>query len=161
MKLPSCTDRTRSGPGLKVTVRDTVAIRGALVTEMGTVYGPPPTRNSVPGAVTATCATLPGGAASAGCGSAPGGVVALASGGGTGVSAGAWGCVCGGVWVGGDGSGGSGTTPGEGSVPGRDPGVVAGDRGSPAGGVVPPASPPCGAISGGGPPSPRFCCVPM
>ena len=50
MKLPSCTVRTRSIAGSKVSVSVIVDSRDALVIEIGTVYGPPPTRNVVPAA---------------------------------------------------------------------------------------------------------------
>ena len=45
MKLPSCTVRTRSSAGSNVSVSVMVDSREALATEIGTVYGPPPTRN--------------------------------------------------------------------------------------------------------------------
>src|SRR5262245_49911021 len=41
-------------------VTDTVEKRDAFETEIGTVYGPPPTRNSGPGGVTRICAGLGG-----------------------------------------------------------------------------------------------------
>src|SRR5436190_9563191 len=56
MKLPSCTVRTRSFVGSKITVSVIVEIRCASVIEIGTVYGPPPTRRVGPGGVISTCA---------------------------------------------------------------------------------------------------------
>src|SRR5207249_1340067 len=61
MKLPSLTARTRRSEGSNVTVIATVDNRDAFVTEIGTVYGPPPTRIAVPGGDTMTCARpIPG-----------------------------------------------------------------------------------------------------
>src|SRR5436190_18652508 len=79
MNVPSCAVRTRSTLGLNVTVSVTTDTRDALLIETGTVYGPPATRNSVPGGVTSTCATPPVGAG------APGGAagVVVTSRGGT------------------------------------------------------------------------------
>src|ERR1019366_1164716 len=56
MKLPSCTMRTRRSAGLNVSVSVTVESRVAPTTEIGTVYGPPPTRNAVEGGERITCA---------------------------------------------------------------------------------------------------------
>jgi hypothetical protein len=56
MKLPSWTARTRSADGLNVTVSDRPDRRDAFVADRATVYGPPPTRKSVPGGVTTICA---------------------------------------------------------------------------------------------------------
>jgi hypothetical protein len=56
MKLPSCTVRTRSFAGSKISVRVIVESRDASVIASGTVYGPPPTRNDVLGAEMSTCA---------------------------------------------------------------------------------------------------------
>ena len=55
-KLPSCTLRTRSFVGSKTSVSVTVEIRDASLISSGTVYGPPPTRNVVPGGEINTCA---------------------------------------------------------------------------------------------------------
>src|SRR3990167_2719962 len=44
MKLPCCADRTRSFVGSYMSVSDTVDKPSPFVTEIGTVYGPPPTR---------------------------------------------------------------------------------------------------------------------
>ena len=61
MKLPSCTARTRTIAGSKVSVNVIVVIRVAPVIEIGTVYGPPPTRNVVPDGDRITCADpMPG-----------------------------------------------------------------------------------------------------
>ena len=61
MKLPSCTLRTRSFVGSKMSVSVTVEIRDASVISSGTVYGPPPTRNVGPGGEISTCAEpIPG-----------------------------------------------------------------------------------------------------
>src|SRR5262249_13659869 len=54
-KLPSCTLRTRSLVGSKISVSVTVESRDASATSSGTVYGPPPTRNVV-GPEISTCA---------------------------------------------------------------------------------------------------------
>src|SRR6266446_6933073 len=59
MKLPSCTARTRNADGLNVTVSERPDRREALVAEIATVYGPAPTRKSVPGGVTTICAPAP------------------------------------------------------------------------------------------------------
>src|SRR4029453_6733531 len=104
-----------------------VVTRASDVMEIGTVYGPPPTRNSVPGAVTTTCATPAAvlvDVSAGGC-AAAGGVWAGVSGAG-GVSAGG---VAGAGWAGGccvGGCCGNGTTPGAGNVPGSGPGAVPG-----------------------------------
>src|SRR5947207_2471654 len=58
MNVPSCTVRTRSSAGLYVTVNASIDTRDALLIDTGTVYGPPATRNSVPGAVTIICAAV-------------------------------------------------------------------------------------------------------
>src|SRR4051812_39196903 len=103
MKVPSCTVRTRSTFGLNVTVSVITDTRDALLIESGTVYGPPATRNSVPGGVTRICAAVddvgaapavPGGAGGVAFGSRGG----VAGAGGTtpgaaapaGAAAGAW-----------------------------------------------------------------------
>src|SRR5688572_6933770 len=62
MNVPSCTVRTRRTFGLNVTVSVRVDTRDALLIETGTVYGPPATRNSVPGGVMMTCAAVAAGA---------------------------------------------------------------------------------------------------
>src|SRR5215470_1943791 len=56
MKLPSFTLRTRSFVGSNVSVNVSVEMRVASVIEMGTVYGPPPTRNIGPGGEMMICA---------------------------------------------------------------------------------------------------------
>ena len=48
MNVPSCTLRTRSTVGLKVTVSVITDRRDALLIDSGTVYGPPATWNSSP-----------------------------------------------------------------------------------------------------------------
>src|SRR5439155_3795913 len=175
MKLPSCTVRTRSFVGSKITVSVMVAMRDASVIEIGTVYGPPPTR-SVGGGEMITCAApMPAdtvgtaGAGVGGCvvagatGAAAGGGVA---GGGV-VRTGAGGCggaVAGGVCV---GCVGTNTVPGTGDVPGGGVTVVPpgpGNSGCAAaggGGAAGAGSTGCCTISCGGPPTPRFCCDPM
>src|SRR5205085_536537 len=92
--------------------------RDALTTEIGTVYGPPPTRNAVPGGDRITCAdptpwvavTVPGvpggvvavgGVCAVGAGAAGGGATAAACGVcGAGVGAGSGGGAGAGVGVG-------------------------------------------------------------
>src|SRR5688572_31987630 len=49
MKLPSATARIRSTAGLYVTVTATLEICDAPEIEIGTLYGPPPTRKSPDG----------------------------------------------------------------------------------------------------------------
>ena len=71
MNVPSCTVRTRSTAGLKVTVSVSVDTRDALLIETGTVYGPPATRNSVPGGVTMICAGVAAAAAGAAVSAGP------------------------------------------------------------------------------------------
>src|SRR6266850_7824763 len=102
MKLPSCTARTRSAAGLKVIVSVTLDTRDAPVIDTGTVYGPPPTRNSVPGGVTSTCAaaggvagggTAAGGGVGGGAVGAPGGGCAGGTAGGAGTGVGTGGSV--------------------------------------------------------------------
>src|SRR5262245_59829811 len=68
MNVPSVAVRTRSSAGLYVIVSVTVEIRDALLIDSGTLYGPPPTRNSVPGGVVMTWARVA-------AGDVPGGVV--------------------------------------------------------------------------------------
>src|SRR5436190_5948571 len=70
MKLPSCTVRTRTTAGLNVIVNDIDESRVALVTEIGSVYGPPPTRNSADGGETTTWAPAAGDVGVAGLGAA-------------------------------------------------------------------------------------------
>src|SRR5690242_19154476 len=92
MNPPSVTERTRSRAGSKASVIEIVERRDALLIEMGTVYGPPPTRTGVPGGVTTTIAApnpaVVTGASVAACW--PGGGVAGAGGaagdGGSGVT---------------------------------------------------------------------------
>src|SRR2546428_253564 len=60
MNVPSCTVRTRSTFGLYVIVKVITETRDALLIETGTVYGPPATRNSVPGGNTLICAGVAG-----------------------------------------------------------------------------------------------------
>src|SRR3989338_6401354 len=177
MKLPSCTARTRSLVGSNMSVIVIVESRVALVMDTGTVYGPPPTRNAVPGGDVMTCA-MPtpgevvggsicvtggaaegGGAVGAGGASPPGRFAALGAGAaGTGVTSTVPGT--------GDEPGGAVTTvpPGPGNKPVPVPvggGVGVGTPGAGAGGrgVASPGS--GAAMSGGGPPRPRFCCDPM
>ena len=100
MKVPSDTLLTRKSAGSNVRVNVTVDSRAALITESGTVYGPPPTRNVVPDGVIVTCAiprpgdVIGGGATGVGRGATVGGPA-----GGSVVAAGGVvvGCVCGGV----------------------------------------------------------------
>ena len=124
MKLPSCTLRTRSSAGSKVSVSETVESRETFTIEIGTVYGPAPTRNVVPGGERITCASptpgvVIGGSTGAGggrrrgeaapaCGAAADGA---AAGGAASASGG-----CGGAA--GGGCGGTTTVPGTGVVPG-------------------------------------------
>src|SRR5690349_15990742 len=56
MNVPSCAVRTRNTFGLYVTVSVITDSRATLLIDTGTVYGPPATRNSVPGGVMITCA---------------------------------------------------------------------------------------------------------
>jgi len=49
MKLPSAIALMRKTAGLYVTVTETFEICDAPEIEIGTLYGPPPTRNSVDG----------------------------------------------------------------------------------------------------------------
>src|SRR5436190_6284480 len=168
MKGPSCTVRTRSTFGSNVIVRLMVVSRVAPLIDTGTVYGPPPTRNVVPGVEMTTCADpMPGVVignsavgAGGGAGGAGGGCVSTTGG----VAGGAAGGVAGGV-VGGCTS----TVPGTGVDPGGSaitgPGGVAVGL---AGGPVTPAGgggfSGSGAMSGGGPPSVRpepEPCAPM
>src|SRR5512133_1886407 len=87
MNVPSCAVRTRSTFGLNVTVSVTTDTRDALLIDSGTVYGPPATRNSVPGGVTITCAVFaPAGVAAP---AAAGGVTGMSRAGGFGVGIGA------------------------------------------------------------------------
>src|SRR5438034_2252231 len=162
MKLPSSTARTRRIAGSKVNVSVIVVIRVAPVIEIGTVYGPPPTRNVVPDGESTTCAEpIPGDtvgvSATGGCTGAGGGCtaggVSTTGGGGTG----------GGVAAGGVG-GGAATVPGIGVDPGgrvTTAVVVPAAGGAPAGGLSG-----GGAMSGGGPPpicrpAPAAPCEPM
>src|SRR4051812_3137502 len=75
MNVPSCDVRIRSTFGLYVTVKVITDRRDTLLIDTGTVYGPPATRNSVPGGVTITCAVF-----------APAGVVAPGPAGGVAVT---------------------------------------------------------------------------
>src|SRR5215831_899310 len=56
MKPPSVTVRGLRSAGSYVTATVTVDRRVALLTVIGTLYGPPPTRNGVAGGVTMICA---------------------------------------------------------------------------------------------------------
>src|SRR5437667_12686253 len=78
MKLPACTDRTRSFVGSYTSVSDTVDKPNAFVTEIGTVYGPPLTR-SVGGGEMMICA-WPSPGEIVGVWAAAGGVVAVGGG---------------------------------------------------------------------------------
>src|SRR3954451_1930109 len=180
MKLPSLTTRTRSKAGLYVNVSVIDDSRLASVIEIGTVYGPPPTRNVVPGGDRITCAEpMPGvvvgsaGGVAACAGAAAGGASAAA--GGVAVPAGGVPAVPGGGGAGAGVGAGTTTVPGTGVDPGGDPSVVPlGGDGWPVGTApgalageravdplgVPAAFPPAGsvvsppAMSGGGPPMP-------
>src|SRR6266542_177511 len=199
MNVPSLTIRTRSTFGLNVTVSVTTDRRDTLLIDSGAVYGPPATRNSVPGVVMMTCAAVAFGEAVPG---AAGGVVVMSRVGGVaggaatspgtppgvGTPAPAGGApVVGGAAPGAapagftvpPGAPGKGVTSvGTGDVPGGTAGFVGGTPGGDrSGGREPVASPPPGAgaplggepgssagagpMSGGGPPSPMFCCVPI
>jgi hypothetical protein len=112
MKLPSLTERTRKSDGSNVSVRVTVESRAALMTEIGTVYGPAPTRIAPPGGVTTTWAD-PRAVAADGAGGGTGGSCgAAAAGGVAGFCA-----VAGGGGVPGTGVG-TNTVPGTGVLPG-------------------------------------------
>src|SRR5258705_3411659 len=170
MKLPSCTARTRNAAGLKVMVNDNPDSRDELVAEIATVYGPPPTRKSVPGGVTMTCApagaTADGDAVGAAGGAPPAaggnGAPPCTAGAGAAVTAvvpgtgelpggmietpgAAFAAPPGGTTFGAGGCAGAGCAPGGGAG-------AAGAAGAGSGGVW---------MSGGGPFRPRFCCVPM
>src|SRR5205809_5680146 len=108
-----------------MSVSVTVDRRCASMTDKGTVYGPPPSWNVVPGGEMMTCAppipgdavgTAAGGGGVAGSAGAAGGVAAggVAAGVGSGM-AGAGGGVTGGVGATGAGTG---TVPGTGEEPG-------------------------------------------
>jgi hypothetical protein len=56
MKLPSWTLRTRSSAGSNVSVSEIVESLDTFVIEIGTLYGPAPTRKPVAGGVMITCA---------------------------------------------------------------------------------------------------------
>src|SRR5437762_10670650 len=151
MKLPSCTARTRSADGLNVTVSERPDRRDALVAEIATVYGPAPTRKSVPGGVTTICAP-----ALATTGAA--GLVAGAAAGGAGA---AWTAVVPGIC---ELPGGTIDTPGAAApAPCGTAFGPAGGAGCGAAGAAgaPGAGSGDGAMSGGGPLRPRFCWVPM
>src|SRR5687767_1782578 len=151
--------------------------RLALLIETGTVYGPPATWNVVPGTVRITWAGVvaapPGPAGAAGVvvtsrGGNPvaGGVPAGAP---VGVVSGVAAPGAGTVPTGGTGANGVGTggvpgggTGGRAAPPGSTPGVVGITWSGPAWAGACGTDDSCGcAIIGGGPPSPRFCCVPM
>src|SRR4051794_17699697 len=84
MNVPPVTCRTRNTLGLNVSVNVMVDRRDTLLIEIGTVYGPPATRNSVPGVVISSCAAPAGpGAVGAGAGGAFGSRGGVAGGGGT------------------------------------------------------------------------------
>src|SRR5438045_5082121 len=84
MKVPSLAWRTRSTFGLNVTVSVITDNRDTLLIETGTVYGPPATRNSVPGVVMMICAAVGFGAGAPG---GAGGVVVTSRGGAAGAAA--------------------------------------------------------------------------
>lgn len=93
MKLPSCTLRTRRSAGSYVNVSVIVDSRVAATIDSGTVYGPCPTRNVVPGGEISTCAVPRPVDVVGGSGAAAGADADCCGGGpGTGVGAGgAWG----------------------------------------------------------------------
>src|SRR5437763_5568812 len=140
MKLPSCTARTRRIAGSKVSVSVIVVMRAAPLIEIGTVYGPPPTRNVVPGGDSTTCADpIPGdvvGVSAAGGWAATGGVVVAGGGvtaGGVSMTGGGGAAAGGGVVTGGVG-GGASTVPGTGVVPGGSVTTAVAPGGGAAGG---------------------------
>lgn len=149
MKLPSFTPRTRNNPGSKVNVSVTIESRDTFTIDIGTVYGPAPTRNDVPGGVRTTWANpspdddrSPPVVGAAGAAAAGGGT----SEGKTGLGVVGTGCGTGVCGVG------TSTVPGTGVVPGGTascvpgggvgwpvgaaPGAADGDRGADAPGVV-------------------------
>jgi hypothetical protein len=103
--------------------------RDAPLIEIGTVYGPDPTRNSVPGGVTTIWATAPAADGGSVCGCAAGGAAGGSVKGGSvkGGVAGGWaagGCAAGGATAGGVTAGGGvivGT--GDTGAPGGKPGL--------------------------------------
>src|SRR5438128_4355638 len=112
MKLPSWTVRTRSLVASYTSVSVTVDRRCASVTDSGTVYGPPPTRNVVPGGEMMTCAPpIPGDVVGTAAGAGSGGTAGCVARGAD--SAAAGGCTTGGA-VGGRGAG-PGTVTGTGA----------------------------------------------
>src|SRR6185503_10496886 len=99
MKLPSCTARTRSLVGSKISVSVIVDSRCAPVIDSATVYGPPPTRNVGLGGEIRICAPpTPGDVVGTAAGCVPGAGAGVAAGG---VAAG--GVAAGGVAAGGVG----------------------------------------------------------
>src|SRR3954469_18430165 len=153
MNVPSCTLRTRSSAGLKVSVSVIDEMRDALLIDTGIVYGPFATRTSF-GAVTITCADVDGGGFAAGgvvggaATSRAGGVAGVVPAGGlTGVTCGAVapgsGCVNGGVVP---VAPGGGMKPGTADVPGGGaaPPTPVCEPGGPATGG--PGTPACGAF---------------
>ncbi|PYR06337.1 MAG: hypothetical protein DMG00_19305 [Acidobacteria bacterium] len=174
MNVPSFTLRTRSFVASNVSVSVSVERRVASVIEIGTVYGPPPTRNVGPGGDRMICADpMPGVVVGPGAtGSAAGGVAVVGAG-VAGAVVGAAGAAPGGAGVGAGcaaGSAGTATTfggvcccgCGTGTVPGTgvDPGGSA--TGCPLGprmvpGVVEP--PYAGCAPAGGAAGVPGCCA--
>src|SRR5688500_2191355 len=109
-KLPSWTARTRRAAGLKVIVSVTLESCDAPAIEIGTVYGPAPTRNSGPGGERRICPPV-GIAAVATGGVPPAAPCGVPAAGGTspGCGAGATGCA---------GAAGSVVVPGTCELPG-------------------------------------------
>src|ERR1700676_2289669 len=83
MKLPSWTLRTRSSAGSNVNVSEMVESLDTFEIEIGTVYGPAPTRNPVPGGVRMTCATPTPAVVTGGSAGDGGGTAAAVGGGAT------------------------------------------------------------------------------
>ena len=120
MKLPSCTVLARTADPLKVIVIVAVDARDTPLIEIGTGYGPPPTRNSVPEGVTITCAAPAAAAGAVGAGGSGTGGISVAGRSRGGTVPGSVGVGVAGVSAGGFG----GTAPGVGIASG--PGGIAG-----------------------------------
>src|SRR6516162_9490382 len=141
MKLPSFTLRTRSFVGSNVSVNVSVEMRVASVIEMGTVYGPPPTRKVGPGGEMMICAApTPGDCVGADtCAGVPGaGGVGGGGCAGAGDSGGAVGSIGTTTLDGGGvcGCGGGSTVPGTGVDPGGTTSCVPPGPGTVAGGTL-------------------------
>src|SRR4029077_10952589 len=118
MKLPSWTLRTRSSAGSNDNVSEMVESLDTFVIEIGTVYGPAPTRNAVPGGVRMTCATPRPAVVTGGSAGGGGGTAADVGGG---AAEGGWAPGGGVVGCAGGAAGGAGGTtivPGTGELPG-------------------------------------------